>query len=251
MAATLVYLSSHARRRQSLPLRLKLQDIKAWPAANVLDAIQLVRRHAPDVLLVDLDAPANEERQILQQLMLHLDIRALPLVGLAPVGMEPDIEPYQDVGLRFAVGDDDDDASLSAQLLEIIRERSLNRPHVFLMEDDQMFAELLSMTMQEAGFRVTMTTRGSDALRLLRCASFDAIVTDIHVKEFSGIQLIEFLAKKGVSIPIIAITGAYPQGFQQFAKRLHIAQYFEKPFSTDAFINCLRTLMNERRQIAQ
>ncbi|HYX35900.1 MAG: response regulator [Pseudobdellovibrionaceae bacterium] len=250
MSATLVYLSAHANRRRSLPLRLKLQDIKAWPAGNVLDAIQLVRQHAPDLMLIDLDAPENEERAILQQLMLHVDVRSVPLVGLAPAGQQPLLEPYVELGLKYVVADDGNDSHLAQNLVDIGRERSLNRPHVFLMEDDPVLAEVLVMALQESGFRVTTTAQGSEALRLLRTATFDAIVTDIHVKEFSGFQLIEFLAQQGVRTPVMVITGAFPQGFHQLARKLNVAEYFEKPLDVAAFINRLRALIQERRRSA-
>lgn len=250
MTATLVYLSAHAQRRQSLSLRLKLQDIKAWPAGNVLDAIQLVRQHAPDLFLVDLDSSENEERAILQQLMLHGDVRAVPLVGLAPPGQEPQLEPFVELGLRYAVVDEENDTQLARSLMDIVRERSLNRPHVFLMEDDRRLAEVLVMALQESGFRVTTTAQGSEALRLLRTATFDAIVTDIHVKEFSGFQLIDFLAQQGVTTPVVVITGAFPQGFHQLARKLNVAEYFEKPLDVEPFIIRLRALIQERRRVA-
>lgn len=250
MTATLVYLSSHSNRRQSLPLRLKLQDIKAWPADNVLDAIQLVRQHAPDLILVDLDTPENEERGILQQLMLHVDVRAVPLVGLARQGIQPVIEPYRELGLRHAVGDDGNDSLLAASLGDIIRERSLTGPHIFLMEDDQPLADILTLALQASGFRVTVASRGSDALRLLRTATFDAIVTDIHVKEFSGFQLLEFLAQQGVRTPVVVITGHFPKGFHQLARKLNVAEYFEKPFDVELFMTRLRALVLDRRRNA-
>lgn len=250
MTATLVYFTTHALRRQSLPLRMKLQDVKVWPAGNVLDAIQLVRQHAPDLLLVDLDAPPQERSAFLQKLMLQVDVRSVPWVGLSPAGEAPGIEAFQEFGLKHTVVDDGRDDVLARSLRDVVQERSLNRPHIFLMEDDKRLAEVLMMALQAFGFRVTTTDQGREALRLLRTATFDAIITDIHVKEFSGFQLIEFLAQQGVRTPVVVITGAFPQGFHQLARRLNVAEYFEKPLDVEPFIKRLSEIIQERRRIA-
>ncbi len=250
MTATLVYFSALGNRRQSLSLRMKLQDVKIWPAGNVLDAIQLVRQHAPDLLMVDLDVPEQEQRAFLQTLMLQVDVRSVPLVGLLPDGMQPDLLPFVEFGLKHAIVDDGKDESLARSLRDMVHERSMNRPHIFLMEDDRRLAEVLMMALQDSGFRVTTTAQGGEALRLLRTATFDAIVTDIHVKEFSGFQLIEFLAQRGVRTPVVVITGAFPQGFHQLARKLNVAEYFEKPLDVEPFIKRLGELIQERRKVA-
>jgi DNA-binding response OmpR family regulator len=229
---------------------MKLQDVKVWPAGNVLDAIQLVRQHAPDLLLVDLDAPEEEQKAFLQKLMLQVDVRSVPLVGLAPSGDLPNMEGFIELGLKHAVVDEGQDEALAHGLCELVKERSLNRPHIFLMEDDKRLAEVLMMALQASGFRVTTTDQGREALRLLRTATFDAIITDIHVKEFSGFQLIEFLAQQGVRTPVIVITGAFPQGFHQLARRLNVAEYFEKPLDVGPFITRLGQIIQERRRTA-
>jgi CheY-like chemotaxis protein len=229
---------------------MKLQDVKVWPAGNVLDAIQLVRQHAPDLLLVDLDAPEEEQRTFLQTMMLQVDVRSVPLVGLAPSGKPPQTEAFLEFGLKHAVVDEGRDEALALGLREVIQERSMNRPHIFLMEDDKRLAEVLKMALQASGFRVTTTDQGREALRLLRTATFDAIITDIHVKEFSGFQLIEFLAQQGVRTPVIVITGAFPQGFHQLARRLNVVEYFEKPLDVEPFITRLGQIIQERRRIA-
>lgn len=250
MTATLVYFTTDVARRRSLPLRMKLQDVKVWPAGNVLDAIQLVRQHAPDLLLVDLDAPEDEQKAFLHKLMLQVDVRSVPLVGLAPSREAPSMEAFSEFGLKHAVVDEGRDEALAHDLRELVKERSLNRPHIFLMEDDKRLAEVLMMALQASGFRVTTTDQGREALRLLRTATFDAIITDIHVKEFSGFQLIEFLAQQGVRTPVIVITGAFPQGFHQLARRLNVAEYFEKPLDVGPFITRLGQIIQERRRIA-
>jgi DNA-binding response OmpR family regulator len=250
MTATVVYLSADSSRRQGLSLRLKYHEVRVWPASNVLDAIQLTRQHVPDLLLVDLDAPEHEERAQLQQLTLQVDIRAVPLVGLSYEDTQPDLEPFLEFGLKHAVVDSGDDQELARSLMDIARERSLNRPHIFLMEDDRRLAEVLVLALQDAGYRVTTTARGSEALRLLRTATFDAIITDIHVKEFSGFQLIEFLAQQGVRTPVIVITGAFPEGFHQLARKLNVAEYFEKPLNMEPFIQRLSAIIQERRRMA-
>jgi DNA-binding response OmpR family regulator len=229
---------------------MKLQDIKVWPAGNVLDAIQLVRQHAPDLLMVDLDVPEQEQRNFLQKLMLQVDVRSVPLVGISPAGVSPQRAAFAEFGFQHAIVDDGKDEALARSLREMAYERSLNRPHIFLMEDDRRLAEVLRLALQESGFRVTTTSQGRDALRLLRTATFDAIVTDIHVKEFSGFQLIEFLAQQGVRTPVVVITGAFPQGFHQLARKLNVAEYFEKPLDIEPFMKRLGELIQERRKVA-
>jgi hypothetical protein len=48
----------------------------------------------------------------------------------------------------------------------------------------------------------------------------------------------------------LVITGAFPQGFHQLARRLNVAEYFEKPLDVEAFIKRLTETIQKRRRIA-
>ncbi|NRA68066.1 MAG: response regulator [Pseudobacteriovorax sp.] len=131
---------------------------------------------------------------------------------------------------------------------EVTREnlRSAEGYRLLLMEDDESIVELVREGLSIADIRVTAVSNGFEAMEAFESHPFDMIVTDIMVKGFNGFQLIDYVLKKGVSVPIVVITGAYPNGFHQYAATLGIEDYFEKPFQLERFATRIIEILSQR-----
>ena len=66
---------------------------------------------------------------------------------------------------------------------------------VLLVDDDQSLCETLKAGLDKRGLHVTFRTSATEALQLLEGGDFDAIVTDLHMREMSGLELCERVAQ--------------------------------------------------------
>jgi DNA-binding response OmpR family regulator len=120
--------------------------------------------------------------------------------------------------------------------------------HLLLMEDDVAVADLVQAALEKQMPAVTVdwAKDGQEAKKLLNQGNYDLIVTDIMVRGFNGFELIQHILKQGSRTPIFVITGAYPNGFDQYAKALGIVGYFEKPFSVEKLTEDVKTTLKDR-----
>jgi two-component system chemotaxis response regulator CheY len=92
---------------------------------------------------------------------------------------------------------------------------------VLLVEDVAILRMILRGFLESGGHGVTECDGGKEASRLIGDNRFDAVVTDIFMKDGDGLTFISKQRSNGVTIPIIAMTGGDPRSPQ--SKSGHLA----------------------------
>lgn len=83
-----------------------------------------------------------------------------------------------------------------------------SRRSLLLVEDDVAAAETLAGHLEGRGWRVRLAHGGNPALAMFRQEPTDAVVTDLHMTDGDGWQLIEHLRALAPDLPIMAISTA-------------------------------------------
>ena len=118
-------------------------------------------------------------------------------------------------------------------------------PLVLLVEDDQPLRESLQMVLEAFGFHVAAAENGRAGLEAVATEHPAVIVTDLHMPELDGFELMTALRKAGSDIPIIAISGGSStrtNSLLHCAKTFGAAAVFEKPFSPLELIDAITAL---------
>src|SRR5438093_498464 len=88
---------------------------------------------------------------------------------------------------------------------------------LFLIEDDEDVALLIRKTLERADYQVLRCRTGADALIVLAQTSFDLVLLDHQLPDITGLELLQRLAREGISVPVLIITGV---GDEQLATRM-------------------------------
>lgn len=79
---------------------------------------------------------------------------------------------------------------------------------VLIVDDDRLALEFLKDALTEAGFGLASFNRATEALALLDTdMAFDLIVSDIDMPEMNGIAFLDAVRKRGMTVPVIFLTG--------------------------------------------
>src|SRR3954452_22529451 len=78
---------------------------------------------------------------------------------------------------------------------------------LFIVEDEDNFALLMRKSLERAGHHVTCCRTAADALIVLAQSSFDLVVLDHELPDMHGLPLLEKLAREGIAVPTLLITG--------------------------------------------
>jgi signal transduction histidine kinase/CheY-like chemotaxis protein len=78
---------------------------------------------------------------------------------------------------------------------------------ILLAEDDPMVSETLAAVLDDAGYAVVLARTGAEALAVLRShTQVDALVTDLSIREFGGLALIDQAHHCRPGLPAILLT---------------------------------------------
>jgi two-component system response regulator (stage 0 sporulation protein F) len=124
---------------------------------------------------------------------------------------------------------------------------------VLLAEDDPDMRSLLATALKEDGHDVIEIADGAQFLQVIyscrRLASgrgFDAIISDIRMPAFSGLEVVADLRSTDTTVPIILITAFGDEQTHAAAFMLGVSAVFDKPFDVDDLRTALLNVVPPR-----
>ncbi|MDT8451473.1 MAG: sigma-54 dependent transcriptional regulator [Gammaproteobacteria bacterium] len=78
--------------------------------------------------------------------------------------------------------------------------------HVLIIDDEPDICELIEITLMRMGFQTRSAYTVAGAYALLKKESFDLCLTDMHLPDGNGIELVEYVQANHPALPIAVIT---------------------------------------------
>jgi CheY-like chemotaxis protein len=111
---------------------------------------------------------------------------------------------------------------------------------ILVADDDEAIRDLISTALAGAGFEVKAASDGQLAWEALVHERYDLLVTDNEMPHLPGIELIERIRDRGISVPIIIASGSFPMEKVREHPELQIAAALPKPFRIIELLNAVR-----------
>jgi DNA-binding NtrC family response regulator len=109
---------------------------------------------------------------------------------------------------------------------------------LLLVDDDEAFRSMLRRALQRRGHDVIEAAEGGAALRAVRGATVNLVITDIIKPDMEGIETIRALRRTHPELKVIAMSGGgsmKPEGYLEMAKAFGAVRVFSKPFDNEEF----------------
>jgi len=109
---------------------------------------------------------------------------------------------------------------------------------VLLVEDDPMIVDMYKVRLEEEGFEVYVTDKGSEALKIAEKEKPEVVLLDIILPEIDGFAVLQLLKEdtKTKKIPVILLTNLGQESDRQKGMKLGAADYFVKAQFTPASV---------------
>jgi FixJ family two-component response regulator len=120
-------------------------------------------------------------------------------------------------------------------------------PTVFVIDDDPSFRRSTERLIRSAGFKVQTFGAATEFLRCQRPDAPGCLVLDVRLPGLSGLELQRELAKSGVQIPIIFMTGHGDIPMSVQAMKSGAVEFLTKPFRAQDLLNALRHAIQRDR----
>lgn len=104
--------------------------------------------------------------------------------------------------------------------------------NILIVDDEKLFLLSVSEYLKARSGKFNMFTarNGQEALTILQSKKIDLVITDLKMPVMDGFELLSYMSKHYLDIPVIVMTAFGGPEIEQGVKNLGGFQYIEKPF---------------------
>ena len=116
---------------------------------------------------------------------------------------------------------------------------------ILIADDSESIREVVSFTLEKAGYKVLAGVDGEDALRFLSEDGISLIITDLHMPVLDGIGLIKAVRsnQKYQYVPILLLTTESQAEKKAEAKEAGATGWIVKPFVAEKLLEVVRKVI--------
>ena len=123
---------------------------------------------------------------------------------------------------------------------------------VFIVEDDSSIAQTLILAMRYIpNVEAVRAYNGEEALRLWIAQPADILLTDFHMREMNGLELVRQLRSRNFTQPMLMLTAYDTIDLQREAREAGVTQLIPKPFFIDQLIDRVSELLSQTNDLDQ
>jgi len=122
----------------------------------------------------------------------------------------------------------------------------MSEPLIIIVEDEPSIAEVVSLYLKRAGYRVLITPDGQSALNLLQTQVPDLVVLDLMLPKMDGFELTRWLRNQS-DVPIIMLTARRDEVDRIAGLEMGADDYILKPFSPQEVVSRVRAVLRRTR----
>ena len=104
---------------------------------------------------------------------------------------------------------------------------------LLVIDDDESVRSLLKDLLEESGYDVKAASCGEEALKMIRMATYDIIVTDLRLTGMHGLEVIKEVKAIDSGIDVVVMTGYASVNSAVESMKAGAVDYITKPFNSD------------------
>jgi two-component system response regulator FixJ len=109
-----------------------------------------------------------------------------------------------------------------------------------IVDDDDAVRESAALLLESAGYDVSTYSSGVDFLEKLDADIPACILLDIHMPQMNGIEVQRQLVERGVTFPVIVLTGQGDVSIAVQAMKNGAFEFLEKPYLNEVLLEAAR-----------
>jgi CheY-like chemotaxis protein/signal transduction histidine kinase/CHASE3 domain sensor protein len=170
------------------------------------NAVEVVKQHLPDAVILDIMLPGKDGWQILKELKADKETAHIP-VHLMSAGDAAANRVRREGAISFLKKPIDANA-LDKLFGDIMISTGTNFKQILLIEDHQAQSQALKEMMQSNGISVDQAFDGESAFRMLNQNEYQCVILDLNLPDISGLDLLDKIKEieKFASLPVIINT---------------------------------------------
>ena len=120
------------------------------------------------------------------------------------------------------------------------------KPRILVVDDEEPIRKTLRMALEYEGYEVAEASSGQEGLALIEREPPDLVFLDIKMPGMDGLEVLEKLAEKPPSPPVIMVSGHGTIQTAVQATKLGAFDFIEKPLETEHVLLAVRNALNRK-----
>jgi two-component system response regulator FixJ len=122
------------------------------------------------------------------------------------------------------------------------------KPVAYVVDDDHELREALRLTLEMMDLEVVCCASGAEFLQSYEPSAVGCVIVDLRMAGMSGLELLQVMAKRGIRLPAIMISGHGDIQAAVQAMKGGVVDFLEKPYSIDALRESVRRAIQLHRK---
>lgn len=121
--------------------------------------------------------------------------------------------------------------------------------NILVVDDSKVMREMIVACLRGVdGLQFTQAASGLEAIERLSLGAFDLMFLDLNMPDIGGFEVVEFVRSQDTlkTLPIIVVTTRGEESTRTRALALGASRFMTKPFTPEAVVAELRSLLGER-----
>ena len=197
---TVLIIHPSQQQAEKFMQQARAKNYKAIAASNIQDGIILAEKFYPKAIMLSVELASQKGSQNYQKLTSH------PLISKLPVHLISTIDyagPVEETELKTL-----ETVEFADALKQLETHLISHSKKILVVEDDMVTRQLVKDLLSDLDIEIKEANFAEDAFQLMSKETFDCIILDLGLPDYSGKELLEKLKQNGISIPkVIVYTG--------------------------------------------
>jgi len=122
---------------------------------------------------------------------------------------------------------------------------------VLIIDDEPQVRTMIAATLERQGYDVRMAASGREAIELLRKNDFDLVLTEIAIRDWNGITLMEDIQKHQPQLPVVMVTAVHDISVAIDSMHRGAYDYLLKPFEREHLLATVERALEHRATLLE
>jgi len=237
---TILVVDDEANIRRFLSHELTNRGYHVLEASGGKEAIDLARKHHPDLITLDILMPDISGHDVTAVLKNDPDTKDIPILVLSIV--EEKEKAYR-LGANDFVTKPFTMKALMNKVNRLLRDAQKT---ILVVDDDKSLVKSIKYRLEKKGFSIYAAYDGKEALEMVENHPPDLVLLDIVMPGMDGYEVMKALKHNTntASIPIVVMTGVENVGGKVQALSVGATEYLRKSSGFDQLLKTIEGILN-------
>lgn len=128
---------------------------------------------------------------------------------------------------------------------------SQNDQPIAIVDDDESVLDTLKVSLSGISDNITVFNSPTKCLCDIRFGKYDLLITDLHMPEMGGLDLVKQAKIIDPGLAVLVMTGFADVSLAVKSLRCGVADFIEKPFAHTTMLNSVKRIVGDRLEVGR